>query len=121
MTHAPEILEFWFGPAQAAGAGSFRQEWFVADPGFDAEIRSRFLNVYHEAQQGKLDHWQADAQGALSLVLIFDQFRAICSAVLHKCSPPTPRPSRFHAKPSKMRMTSNLSRSKECFLLTLYA
>lgn len=71
MTPATEILEFWFG---ASEAGSFRQEWFSVDPVFDAEIRSRFLTTHLEAAQGKLDHWLAEAESALSLILIFDQF-----------------------------------------------
>src|ERR1700681_2460901 len=59
------VLAFW----RAAGP----DKWFGKDAGFDAEIRERFLGVYAAAAAGALA-WEGDAQGALALVIVLDQF-----------------------------------------------
>jgi uncharacterized protein (DUF924 family) len=63
---AAEVLSFWFGQD--------RKKWFVKDPAFDEGIRSRFLVLYQEAFQGKLETWKHDARGCLALVIVLDQF-----------------------------------------------
>lgn len=61
-----DILDFWF----AAGT----DKWFARDDTFDAEIRRRFGAAHASACDGKLNEWAGDAQGALALVILLDQF-----------------------------------------------
>ena len=63
---AAEVVAFW----RDAGA----EAWFRRDAAFDAEFRDRFLTTYERAAQGDLDHWMADAEGALALMILLDQF-----------------------------------------------
>lgn len=65
-TTPSHVLEFW------TEAGPKR--WYVRDEAFDAEIRRRFLAAYEAAAAGKLDAWEANAEGALALVILLDQF-----------------------------------------------
>lgn len=74
MALAREIVEFWFGPLEAPTFGSFRAQWFTKDPSFDQEIREWFLPEVEDAAAGRLDYWRANAEGALALVLLLDQF-----------------------------------------------
>ena len=48
--------------------------WFAADAAFDAAIRDRFAALHGEAAAGQLSAWEADAPGALALILMTDQF-----------------------------------------------
>jgi uncharacterized protein (DUF924 family) len=59
------VLAFW----RAAGP----DKWFEKDAGFDAEISSHFRGTYEAAAAGKLA-WDGDAQGALALLIVLDQF-----------------------------------------------
>jgi uncharacterized protein (DUF924 family) len=61
-----EILAFW----RAAGP----DKWFEKDDAFDADIRARFLDTYAAAAAGGLVRWEEDAEGALALVIVLDQF-----------------------------------------------
>lgn len=61
-----DILDFWF----AAGPS----KWFAKDASFDAEIRKRFDETHVTAGGGRLDGWMKDAQGALALLIVLDQF-----------------------------------------------
>jgi uncharacterized protein (DUF924 family) len=63
---ADEIVSFW----RAAGP----DRWFNKDTLFDEEIRQRFLDTYEAAAAGKLAGWEQNAQGALALVILLDQF-----------------------------------------------
>lgn len=63
---ATALVEFW----RAAGP----QRWFRKDAAFDADFRDRFLALHEQAATGQLDHWAGDADGALALVLLLDQF-----------------------------------------------
>jgi uncharacterized protein (DUF924 family) len=65
--------------ASAAGIVTFWREagpkrWFEKDQAFDAEIRLRFLVTHEAAAAGKLTAWEQDAQGALALLILLDQF-----------------------------------------------
>lgn len=61
-----EALAFWraLGPAK----------WFVADAEVDAEIRRRFCATYEAALEGRLADWEEQAEAALALVIVLDQF-----------------------------------------------
>jgi uncharacterized protein (DUF924 family) len=61
-----DVLAFWreAGPAR----------WFRKDDVFDREFRDRFVLAHEAALRGELDDWRADAQGALALLILLDQF-----------------------------------------------
>lgn len=60
------VLAFWTG----AGPG----RWFDRDPAFDAAFRDRFLAEHLAAARRERDGLMADAEGALALLLLLDQF-----------------------------------------------
>lgn len=60
-----EVTAFW------RDAGPRR--WFAKNEAFDAEFKARFEPAHHLAAAGALDHWAADAEGALALLLLLDQ------------------------------------------------
>lgn len=70
MGSAEDVLHFWFGDP----AGERRKAWFVKDPLFDEEIRSRFLPLCETAAAGSLANWAAHARGSLALIVLTDQF-----------------------------------------------
>jgi uncharacterized protein (DUF924 family) len=61
-----DVLSFW----REAGP----KRWFRKDETFDAEFRSRFLQCHEAAVRGELDAWAGDAEGALALLILLDQF-----------------------------------------------
>lgn len=65
MTPA-DILAFW----REAG----RERWYKPNDAFDAEIRRRFLLLWHEAAAGGLTSWEDSDDGVLALVIVLDQF-----------------------------------------------
>lgn len=69
-----EVLDFWFGAPDSAEFGSFRADWFAKRPEFDAAVQAGFGEHYAAAATGRLDAWQASADGALALVILLDQF-----------------------------------------------
>ncbi len=60
------IIAFWHD------AGPDR--WFEKDAAFDDEIKRRFLAAHEAAAAGKLTDWEENAEGALALLLLLDQF-----------------------------------------------
>ena len=66
LASAADIVTFW----REAGP----KRWFEKDDAFDAEIRRRFLPTHEAAAAGKLTAWEQDAQGALALLILLDQF-----------------------------------------------
>jgi uncharacterized protein (DUF924 family) len=63
--HPDDIIGFW----REAGP----DRWFRTDPAFDARCRAHCLEAHLAAARRELDAWQADAEGALALVLLLDQ------------------------------------------------
>jgi uncharacterized protein (DUF924 family) len=61
-----DIVGFW----RAAGP----DRWFEKDAAFDEEIRRRFLGTHEAAAAGKLNAWEQNAEGALALLILLDQF-----------------------------------------------
>lgn len=61
-----DVLGFWTsaGPAK----------WFARSDAFDSAIRLKFEPVHHAAARGQYDGWAADAEGALALLILLDQF-----------------------------------------------
>ncbi|MEJ6394752.1 DUF924 family protein [Gymnodinialimonas sp. 2305UL16-5] len=66
MTKAAEIVAFW----DQAGPDA----WYTQDDAFDQTIRDRFGQDWERARAGEYDDWSASAEGALALILLFDQF-----------------------------------------------
>lgn len=63
---AQAVVDFW----REAGP----QKWFKKDEAFDAQFKSRFEAAHEAAARGALDDWAADAQGALALLVLLDQY-----------------------------------------------
>jgi len=61
-----DVLAFW------REAGPSR--WFRKDDAFDEQFRARFLVAHEAAARGDLDAWAGDAEGALALLILLDQF-----------------------------------------------
>lgn len=65
MANANEIVQFW----RDAGPNL----WFLKDEAFDERCRE-FEAEHHAAARRELADWENDAEGALALVLLLDQF-----------------------------------------------
>jgi uncharacterized protein (DUF924 family) len=63
---AAEIVSFW----REAGP----EKWFDKDAAFDSTIRAKFLAMHEAAARGDCAALEDTAEGALALVLLFDQF-----------------------------------------------
>jgi uncharacterized protein (DUF924 family) len=61
-----DVLAFW----REAGP----DKWFTKDAAFDDAIREKFLATYEAAAAGALSTWEDDAQSALALLIVLDQF-----------------------------------------------
>jgi uncharacterized protein (DUF924 family) len=61
-----DILAFW----RDAG----RERWYKRDDASDAEVRSRFFELWQTAAAGERSSWEATDDGALALVVVLDQF-----------------------------------------------
>lgn len=59
-----EVVAFW----TTAGANA----WFKKDARFDAQCRD-FEAAHHAAARGECSAWEANAEGALALILLLDQ------------------------------------------------
>jgi uncharacterized protein (DUF924 family) len=72
MSEAPalpspaDVIAFW----REAGP----ERWFEKDASFDDDIRRRFLKLHEAASAGKLTDWEENAEGALALLILLDQF-----------------------------------------------
>lgn len=64
---AKKVLDFWFSP-------QMQPYWFAKSDDVDAEIRAQFLDLHADACAGRLDDWKQNADTALALTIVFDQF-----------------------------------------------
>jgi uncharacterized protein (DUF924 family) len=48
--------------------------WFNSTIEFDREVRERFEAIYQAGKRGELVEWERDVDGALALIILFDQF-----------------------------------------------
>jgi uncharacterized protein (DUF924 family) len=62
-----DVLHFWFVESQPT-------QWFQKNDLFDKQIRDRFAVTVQMARDGLCDGWAADAEGALALCIVLDQF-----------------------------------------------
>lgn len=63
---ARDVVDFW----RRAGPG----HWFAKSEAFDAAFIARFSEAHQAAARGELGHWLTDAEGALALLVLLDQF-----------------------------------------------
>ncbi|MGE0546786.1 MAG: DUF924 family protein [Kofleriaceae bacterium] len=70
---AIDVLEFWFGKEPIVSP-ELAKRWFVKDPAFDAEIKSRFGDLIDAAARGDLDDWSTEPTSALARIVVLDQF-----------------------------------------------
>lgn len=61
-----DVLSFWFEESAPS-------QWFQVNDVYDAMITDRFSGLYNMACRGVCDEWVRDVDGALALVLIFNQ------------------------------------------------
>ena len=71
---AAEILDFWFLPPGDPQHGQARREWFIKNPAFDEQIRTRFGALLERALSGELMAWTTSPHGTLALIVLLDQF-----------------------------------------------
>lgn len=69
------ILSLWFVD-EASGRMDLPQSrrWFGGGEQLDQMIRETYSQTLEDASAGVLDHWQHSAHGALSLIIVLDQF-----------------------------------------------
>lgn len=70
VTDSQSILEFWFG----SPAGDYRKQWFRKDPTLDAQIKTRFMDVYWAMVASPPDRWLSTANASLARIVVLDQF-----------------------------------------------
>ncbi len=67
MANPEDILAFWLdeiGP----------DRWYTGGDDLDAEIKTRFLEIYERACDGALSLWLTYPSGALAYIILMDQF-----------------------------------------------
>jgi uncharacterized protein (DUF924 family) len=62
-----EILDFWF-------SDEVRPRWFKSTTEFDDLLRERYQHTWELARANTYDYWEQEAESALALVIILDQF-----------------------------------------------
>ena len=67
MADPVEILDYWLGDVGPDG-------WYRGDEALDAEIRTRFGDIWIAARDGGLEHWVDGPAGTLAYLIICDQF-----------------------------------------------
>jgi uncharacterized protein (DUF924 family) len=67
---ALSVTKFW----RDAGADA----WFAKNDAFDADFKSRFLELHFAGARRECDDWLEHAEGALALMILLDQFPRNC-------------------------------------------
>ncbi|MDX8528269.1 DUF924 family protein [Mesorhizobium sp. MSK_1335] len=67
---ALSVTKFWRDAGEDA--------WFEKNDTFDADFRSRFLELHYAAARRECDDWNAHAEGSLALMILLDQFPRNC-------------------------------------------
>ena len=60
------VPDFWFSRSW--------DDWWQADPAFDAEIRDRFHALWESERENEPEHFLTDPETALAAIILFDQF-----------------------------------------------
>lgn len=61
------VLNFWLDEVD-------QSDWYNSTPQLDARIRSGFLEMWEEAQEGAFGLWLTYPSGALAYIILMDQF-----------------------------------------------
>lgn len=64
---ANSILDFWFDR-------EVEKLWFNSNRVFDKKIQALYEETYQAGADGLLNEWEESPEGALALVILFDQF-----------------------------------------------
>ena len=75
--HEPvEVITYWLGDAESdpAAAHARNRFWYRPTIQIDCAIKDRFEDVHTAIRNGRLLHWGGDAEGALAVVIVLDQF-----------------------------------------------
>ena len=67
---ALSVTTFWRDAGEDA--------WFEKNDAFDADFRTRFLELHYAAARRECDDWNAHAEGSLALMILLDQFPRNC-------------------------------------------
>ncbi|SFO77639.1 Uncharacterized conserved protein, DUF924 family [Mesorhizobium sp. NFR06] len=67
---ALSVTKFWRDAGEDA--------WFEKNDAFDADFRSRFLELHYAAARRECDEWNAHPEGSLALMILLDQFPRNC-------------------------------------------
>jgi len=67
MSDPVTVLDYWLGELGPDG-------WYAGGDDLDAEIRSRFGDLWQAAAEGGLDHWIDGPGGVLAFIVLTDQF-----------------------------------------------
>lgn len=67
ITSPDEVLDFWF-------SDHMKPDWFAKSDQIDEEITEKFADTYQAAHDGYLDKWMKQADHALALCIVLDQF-----------------------------------------------
>jgi uncharacterized protein (DUF924 family) len=70
------ILDFWFGSLieNEIPSEEYRRKWWVKDHENDMRIKNQFGDSFELAKKGGLNHWKANSEGTLALIILLDQF-----------------------------------------------
>jgi uncharacterized protein DUF924 len=96
----PAVNAFW----RQAGI----DKWFAKDPVFDTDFRQRFEALHFAGASRELDHWIDTAEGALTLIVLLDQFprnshRNTGAHVRHRLACAALCPDRGRSRPGTCR------------------
>ena len=62
-----KIIDFWFNELDP-------KQWWQKDDGLDAQIKTRFGELHHQASVNELFDWRESAIGSLAQIIVLDQF-----------------------------------------------
>jgi len=67
MDRFEEVLEFWLETCS-------EKDWYQSTPELDADISTRFQELWETARRGELEAWALSPRGALAFLILTDQF-----------------------------------------------
>jgi len=62
-----KIIDFWFNELEP-------KQWWQKDDRLDAQIKTRFGELHHQASVNELFDWRESAIGSLAEIIVLDQF-----------------------------------------------
>lgn len=62
-----DVLSFWFEELTP-------KDWFERSDAVDEIIKSLFYDTWLQAQSGRCEDWHSTPEGALALIILYDQF-----------------------------------------------